>query len=180
MNLEPFVRIVGINPIPVIDEAETRCNAIHLLRRAAETQLSGHTESGGWAVNADGKSVWFGSPEAVSFCLGGSLRRQQEGFSVLEMAVAQAALLTAIRNCYGRKQDMGLRSEYWCMAEISDNRLARSQDPVGDAVKLINDARKLLELGTPISQLVDPCAKNLAGVFLPLCEEDFEASMPVA
>ena len=37
---------------------------------------------------------------------------------------------------------MGLHSEYWCMAEISDNRVARSQDPVGDAVDLINDARE--------------------------------------
>ena len=74
---------------------------------------------------------------------------------------------------------MGLHSEYWCMAEISDNRVAPSQDPVGDAVNLINDAGKLLELGIPLSQLVDPCAKSLAGVFLPLSEEDFEASMPV-
>ena len=179
MNLEPFVRDVGFNSIPVIDEVEIRGRAIHLLRRAAQTQMSGHAESGDWAVNADGESVWFGSPEAVSFCLGGSLRRQQESFSVVEMAVAQAALLAAIRNLYGRKQDMGLHSEYWCMAEISDNRVAPSQDPVGDAVDLINDAEKLLELGIPLSQLVDPSAKSLAGVFLPLSEEDFEASMPV-
>ena len=70
--------IVGFNSIPVIDEVEIRGRAIHLLRRAAQTQMSGHAESGDWAVNADGESVWFGSPEAVSFCLGGSLRRQQE------------------------------------------------------------------------------------------------------